>query len=253
MNGWRILVDQAMAAAPMTSTREALGGHLRAALNFGNRVLVGRNDSGQPYGITVDLARTIAARLGTTLELVEFERAMDVSASAMQDRWDMCFLAVDPKRADTIAFTPSYVVISGSYLVRKSSGVSSAEQVVSKGLRIGVVEGSAYTLHLSRQAGAENLVQYSDIHAALVAFDTGKIDGIAGIERAMLDEAKLRPEAVVLHPPFMQISQAIGIPCDRTDVVGGIASQLRELVRSGEVAEILLKHGVSSLNNANAQ
>ena len=92
-------------------------GKLRVALNFGNRVLVGRDANRTPVGISVDLARALADELSLDLALVEFERAVDVSNAAQDDLWDACFLAVDPQRAKTIAFTHPYVRISGAYLV----------------------------------------------------------------------------------------------------------------------------------------
>lgn len=54
-----------------------LGGtsRLRAAINFGNPILASRGTDGEPRGVSVDLAREAARRLGLPIELVPFNSA----------------------------------------------------------------------------------------------------------------------------------------------------------------------------------
>ena len=221
-------------------------GVLRVALNHGNRVLVGRDDEGRPRGISVDLARALAAELKTELRFVDFERAIDVSSVAADDVWDVCFLAVDPERARSIAFTRPYVRIEGSYLAAPGVTVADAGALIDGGLKVGTVQGSAYTLHLSRQAGAANLVVHADIFAALAAMDAGNVAALAGIREAMAGEAALRPGARVLEPPFMNILQAMGLPAGRPAAAEHLAAFLAALAQSGKIGEYLESHGVAA-------
>ncbi|HMG61516.1 MAG TPA: hypothetical protein VK599_01080, partial [Streptosporangiaceae bacterium] len=66
--------DQAIAPALVSAF--APGGTLRASINVGNPILA-RMDAagGEPAGVSVDLAREFARRLGVPLELVVFEKA----------------------------------------------------------------------------------------------------------------------------------------------------------------------------------
>ena len=221
-------------------------GSLRVALNFGNRVLVGRDASGLPSGISVDLARGLAQAIGCELEFLEYDRAIDVSDSAEAGVWDVCFLAVDPKRGETIEFTEPYVGISGCYLVGARVTAQNSPELVARGHSVGAVEGSAYTLHLSRQPGSDRLVPYPDIFAALAALDSGEVDAIAGIQQAMEGEAGLRPGSRVLQPPFMEIRQAMGLPVGRPEATSHLRAYLADLARSGTVGEILERHGVAA-------
>lgn len=220
-------------------------GRLRAALNFGNPVLVRRGGNGRPVGITVDLAAELARSLDVDLDLIEFAQAKEVAGSARSDAWDVCFLAVDPERSRTIAFTAPYVRISGCYLLRAGRAARTNEEVAANGLRIGVVEGSAYTLFLSRRPGADNLVTLPTFDLALAAFDADRVDGIAGIEQVMVREAARRPGSRMLSPPFMEIRQAIGVPSTREHLRADLQTRLSALLRSGQLAEILERHGVS--------
>ncbi|MBE9639631.1 transporter substrate-binding domain-containing protein [Salipiger mangrovisoli] len=227
--------------------REALAprGHLRAALNHGNFVLVGRDQSRKPFGISVDLATEFARACGLDLEFVEFERAVDVSSSATGDLWDICFLAVDPKRAETIDFTMPYIRIEGRYLAGAHCNAADAGALISSGAKVGSVDGSAYTLTLARQEGAENLVLFENLGAALEALDGGKVDAIAGIGDAMAHEGATRPGARVLSPPFMEIRQAMAMPQGRPDASRILKDWLSEAARSGLTGDILERHGVA--------
>src|SRR3954462_14201011 len=84
----------------------APSGTLRAAINYGNPVLAQRDaGSGELRGVSDDLARELARRLGVALELVPFDAASKVTEAAKAGGWDIAFVAVDPVRAADIAFT----------------------------------------------------------------------------------------------------------------------------------------------------
>src|SRR6185436_19179158 len=107
----------AKAAADLAPT-----GRLRAAINFGNPVLAARDPAtGAPAGISADLARELARRLGVAIEFVRYDQAGKVVEGLKSRDWDICFLAIDPLRAADIAFTPPYVIIEGVYLVPDGS------------------------------------------------------------------------------------------------------------------------------------
>lgn len=220
-------------------------GELRVALNHGNRILVGRKADGSPYGISVDLAHAVATEIGAPLRFVEYERAVDVSNSASGDAWDVCFLAVDPKRAEVLDFTAPYVRIKGCYLAGPDCRAVDAKDLVDSKAAVGTVDGSAYTLTLSRLPGAERLVTYPDIHAMLRAFDAGEVQAVAGIGDVMAQEAKTRPGTRVLAPPFMEIRQAMAIVQGRPEAATHLQTLLATMARDGRVGDILERHGVS--------
>lgn len=220
-------------------------GPLRVALNHGNRVLVGRGENGEPRGITVDLARELGAALGVEVTFVEMERAVDVSSSAGDGIWDLCFLAVDPKRAETIDFAAPYVQIDGAYLAGAQCGAATAADLVASGVPVGSVVGSAYSLTLARQPGCEHVRYYDDIHAMLAALDAQEVAAVAGIGSVMAAEACLRPGSRVLEPPFMSIRQTMGIPAGRGVAAGALRTFVAQAIQSGRVGDILERHGVS--------
>lgn len=234
-----------MAATPALRRSYAATGPLRIALNFGNGVLIGRDAKGRPHGITHDLGLLLAEEIGCEPRFVAFDQAADVSGSAALGQWDVCFLAVDPARAEAIAFTRPYVRIAGCYVVAASTGVAQRDAVVTQRLRIGVVEGSAYALHLARQPGAERLVRFSGMAAMLHALDDGAVDGIAGIEAVMAAHAAARADWWLVQPPFMTIEQAMGVPAGRVAAAAHLRGFIAALTDGGTVRDILERHGVA--------
>lgn len=229
-------------------TEFAPTGILRVALNHGNRILVGRTEGGDAHGITVDLARALATELRLDCNFVNYERAVDVSNSATDEAWDICFLAVDPKRAEVLDFTDPYVRIEGRYLAGPQCPADTSTDLVASGLPVGTVEGSAYSLTLQRKPGAEHLVVYSDIAAMLSALDAGEIVAAAGIGDVMEAEARSRSGARTLQPPFMEIRQAMAIVKGRPQAALFLKEFILTLLANGTMGDILEAHGVSRTN-----
>lgn len=217
---------------------------LRVALNHGNQVLVRRDGAGRPKGISVDLAEALAAHLGLKLKLVSFERSVDVSSTASEDEWDVCFLAADPDRAKSIAFTQPYLRIEGCYLAGPRCTAADAQALVATKLSVGVVRGSAYTLTLQRSKGAEHLVMFEGSQRALAALDAEELQVIAGIRPAMERAAAQRPGSRILTPSFMEVQQAMAMPRGRPNASAALSAFLAGLQGSGKVGDILERHGV---------
>src|SRR6476646_9031446 len=117
--------------APPNVVKElAPNGKLRAAINFGNIVLAQKDPAGgEPRGVSAELARELAKRLGVPIEYVTFDAAGKVFDALKTGAWDVAFLAIDPVRSEGIEFTGPYVVIEGAYLVPSSSPLQTNEDV----------------------------------------------------------------------------------------------------------------------------
>lgn len=217
---------------------------MRVALNHGNPVLAGRTPLGEPFGISVSIAHRLAQHLGLELSFIDYGRAADVSSDAQRHKWDVCFLAFDARRAQTLDFTKPYLQIEGSYLAGSAVTSDCAEDLVASGTPIGCVEGSAYTLTLQRKPGCENLVIFENFQTLVRALDDGRVAAIAGIHAVMQAQADKRPGARVLHPPFMKIRQSMGTPQGRPGAKTELDNWLQTLVQDGTIGNILEEHGV---------
>src|SRR4029077_9492528 len=135
-------------SAPAQAVKElAPTGTLRAAINYGNGVLAQKGPDGEPRGVSADLSRELAKRLGVPLEFMIFDAAGKAFEAAKENKVDVLFVAIEPVRAAGVACTPSYVLIEGSYMVLKNSPLRESAYVDRPGIRISVGETAAYDLY----------------------------------------------------------------------------------------------------------
>jgi len=232
--------SQTAAAAQQLGTT----GKLRAAINFGNPILARRGADGAPQGVSVDLAREVARRLGLPIELVQFNSAGNVVEAVKARQVDMAFVAIDPVRAADMEYTAPYVIIEGAYLVRSASPLQRNADVDRAGHRVVVGRGSAYDLYLTRELKAATLVRAPTSPEVTNQFLAQNLEVAAGV-RQQLEADAARVGGVRLLPGrFMVIEQAVGVPKGRTAAQAWLSGFIEEMKASGFVAEALRRHGV---------
>jgi polar amino acid transport system substrate-binding protein len=217
-------------------------GKLRAAINQGNIVLA-QGTPEAPSGITVDLARELAKRLGLELQMTTYDAAGKVFEALKAGTWDIAFLAIEPVRAAEIAFTAPYVLIEGNYMVPVDSALKSVADVDHEGIRIAVAKGSAYDLYLSRTIKHATLVRAATGPAAMDMFVADKLEVAAGVKQPIVQYANSHPGLRVIEQRFMAIEQAMGTPKARYNgreaAPHYLAAFVEEMKASGFVADAL--------------
>jgi len=213
-------------------------GKLRAAINIGNPVLVQIDATGAPMGVTIDLARALADRLGVELETVAIDGAGKSFEAVKAARCDIGFLAVEPARAAEIDFTAPYVLIEGVYAVRPDAGLASNAEVDRAGVRIAVSKGAAYDLFLTRSLKHATLVRGEH---SFETFLHDKLEAVAGVKQAVVRFVTAHPEVRLLDGRFMEIAQAMCLPKGRPNAARFLAGFVEEMKASGFVAAALAR------------
>jgi polar amino acid transport system substrate-binding protein len=224
----------------------APGGTLRASINLGNPILANTDAAtGEPGGVSVDLARELARRLGVPAEFLTFGKASASVDAVRAGQADIGFFAIDPARSAGLLFTAPYVLIEGSYLVPDTSPLAGNADVDRPGQRIAVGSGSAYDLFLSRETSQAEIVRLDGAGPALAALRAGDAEVAAGIRQVLEAEARRAPGVHVLPGRFMVIQQAMGLPAGRGEPARELlAAFVEELKASGFVADALQRHRI---------
>ena len=218
----------------------APAGVLRAAINLGNPVLA-QGTSAAPTGVTIDIGREIAARLGVEAEFRCFDAARDSFEATMTGQADICFLAIEPAREAAIAFTAPYVLIEGVYAVPNRSHLAAVADVDSEGIRIGVKHGSAYDLFLTRTLRHATVVRGSE---GTEEFVTGDLEAVAGVREPMTVFVGSHPGYRLIPGRFMEIRQAVGtVRTKRPETRQFLHGLVEELKAAGFVADALRRSG----------
>jgi len=222
-------------------------GVLRAGINMSNFLLVtGQTASGEPDGVSPDMARAVGERLGVAVELVPFPTPGELADAAAEDVWDIGNIGAEPERARTIAFTPAYVEIEATYLVPEGSAIGRIEEVDRPGVRIAVSARSAYDLWLTDHIRHAELVRANGIDASFDRFLEERLDALAGLRPRLLDDVRKLPGARILEGRFTAVQQAIGTKPDRPAGAAFLRQFVEEAKASGLVARLIEKHGVSA-------
>lgn len=244
--------EPAMPLAPSVLSAFTPTGKLRASINLGNPILANRDPAtGEPFGVSIDLARAFAERLSAELELVVFDAAGKSVQALTDELADFGFFAVDPLRGETVAFTAPYVLIEGFYLVRDASPIRTNADVDQPGNRVTVGKGSAYDLFLTRELKAAQIVRAPTSQAVVQTFIEQQLEVAAGVKQQLESDAAKTPGLRLLDDRFMVIRQAMGVPKSRGEAAAAALNAfVEEMKASGFVADSLRRHGITGASVA---
>ncbi|MGF6512960.1 polar amino acid transport system substrate-binding protein [Pseudomonas sp. BT76 TE3572] len=219
-------------------------GELRVAINLGNPVLAQRDETtGTLGGVSVALANALAQELGVAVKLTAYDAAGKVFAALDDGQWDLAFLAIEPVRAEKIAFSEPYVSIDGTYLVREESPFQSASDLDAQGHRISVGRGAAYDLYLTRTLQRAELVRGETSVSAIDLFLEQGLEAAAGVRQPLERFAKSAQGVRVLADNFTEIHQAMAVPKARSIAAAYIQDFISRRVKDGFVANALAESG----------
>jgi polar amino acid transport system substrate-binding protein len=222
-------------------------GTLRAGINYGNPILAHRDAAtNELSGISVDLSRELARRIGVGVTLVPFDAAGKMTAALKTSAWDVGFLAVDPARAEEISFTAPYLEIEGTYLVPGDSPIQTVADVDRDGVRIAAGNNSAYDLFLTRNLTRAKIVRAPTPLEAVDLFRTDKLEAVAGVRQALTTSSATIPHSRVLDGRFMVIAQAAGVPKGRDAGAHYLSEFIEDAKASGLVADSLRRNSVTA-------
>jgi polar amino acid transport system substrate-binding protein len=226
-------------------------GVLRAGINMSNFLLVtGKADNGDPTGVSPDMAKEIADRLGVPVRYVTFPSPGELADAVDADAWDIGNIGAEPQRAEKIAFTAAYCEIEATYLVPAGSPIATLDDVDKAGHRIAVAGRSAYGLWLERNIKQAELVKTDSLDSSFAAFVDGKLEALAGLRPRLLSDVEKLPGAKILDGKFSAVQQAVGTPRKNAAAAAWLKDFVEEAKSSGLVAGFIDKHKVIGLSVA---
>jgi polar amino acid transport system substrate-binding protein len=213
----------------------AKGGILRAAINTGNRALVQQNGD-LLSGVSPALARRLAHLIGAELRTVIYDGAGKVFANAHEDVWDVGFLAVDPMRAEKIAFTRPYHSIEATFAVRAGSELSDVKTVDRPGVKVLTSTGSAYDMHLTKTLTHAHLERSGTPSESFAEFRDGRCNAVAGVRASLKEFFGNDPDVRILPGVLTAVHQAMVLPHKDDPRIAALDDFVARAVSDGFVA-----------------
>ena len=226
-------------------------GTLRAGINMSNFLLVsGGLVDGVPVGVSPDLARAIAAKLGVPVQLVPYPSPGLLADDAGKGIWDIGLIGAEPARALTIDFTPAYAEIESTYLVPTGSPIHRIADVDRPSVRIAVTARAAYDLWLEANIKHATLVRANGLDGAYDLFVKDGLDVLAGLRPRLLTDVAKLPGARILDGQFAAVQQAVGTAKGNASALAFLQGFIAEAKSSGLIAGLIARHNVQGLSVA---
>jgi polar amino acid transport system substrate-binding protein len=224
-------------------------GKLRAGMNLGNSLFTTKDvATGELRGVSVDLMRELATRLGVPVYFVLHATPGDVADASETGTWDVAILAIEQARAQKIAFSPAMTEIEATYVVHKDSALRSAGQVDTSGVRISAPEKAGYELYLTRTLRNATLIRTKGFQASIDLFNEGHADALAGLKPALLESMDKMPDARLLEGKFTTVNHGLGVPREQRAAAAYLKVFVEEMNASGFVARSIERNGVQGLS-----
>jgi len=226
-------------------------GVLIAGIYLGNFLLVtGKDEQGNPEGVSPDLAHAIAKELDVKIQLMPFDTQGDLVGAVASGVCGIGLVGSDPDRAQKITFAPAYVEIEATYLVLPNSLLNTIEDVDSSGVRIASFKKSAYDLWLVRNIKNASLVHADSLDASVELFFSGKLHALAGLKTGLIKESKRLPGSKVLDGQFMAVQQGVATAKVNLQAIKFLTKFVQDAKQSGLIASFIQKHQVDGLSVA---
>ena len=231
------------AGADLAAVRQELvpTGRLRAAIAVGpapsGMWALQDATSGAYRGVTVELARELARKLGVPVEWVVHRSSGEIQASAGAGTgtWDVTFMPVDDERRKVLDFGSPYHLLQSTYLVAPGSAIRTLADANRAGVRIAGVKDTATFRASSRASPEATHVALASPSEAVALMTAGQAEAIA-LSRASLSGLVARiPGSRILEGGFLSSTTAVAVPKGRPAALIYVSEVVEEAKASGLV------------------
>jgi len=202
--------------------------------------------TGAPRGIgmgfvAIEMGRTLAARLGVDLALVEHATPGDAIAGLKSGASDLACLGIDATRTAELDFSPPLVQFDYSLLVPAGSEIKTFADADQPGQRIATVLNHASTFALARKAVHAARVGTELPDAAFELLRGAKVDAFAAPREQLLDYREMLPGSRVLDDGYGVNNAGIAVRKGRPAWLAFVSEFAEESKKSGLVADIIAR------------
>ena len=200
--------------------------------------------TGQPRGVTVDLANALARKLGRPLELIVFPNSGELTAAGPRGEWDVAFMPVDDERAKVVDFGPAYYLFESTYLVPARSGIRTIADVDRAGVRVAAVANTTTSRSAGRALKTATLIEFRTVEEIIDRVLAGQVDAVALGRESLESLAPRLPGSRILDGHFHASGVAVAVPKNRPAALAYVSAFVEEAKATGIVRRALDNAGL---------
>ena len=194
-----------------------------------------KTPDGEPEGVTVDLARELARRLGVPVEFTVGSSSGELTQLMIGGRLDAAIMPPDEERLERLDFGSFYFVDEHSYMVPGGSKIMTIADVDRPGARVLAIAGTATSRAAERQLKNTWVTPVGSIDEALEMLRSGKGDAFALTHASLAPLLAKVPGSRIVEGSLHRVGLAFAIPRNRPNGLFYITSFTEEAKLSGIV------------------
>lgn len=195
-------------------------------------------DGNTIVGIDVDIAKTIAKKLGQQLKIedMEFDSIITAVATGKADI-GLGGITVTDDRLQNINFSDTYATAVQSVIVKSDSDIEKLEDLPKK--MIGVQLNTTADILAVKDYGKNYVTQYNNDSNAIIALISGKTDAVITANEPAKNFVAANKNLKILDTDYAVENYAICIAKENTKLRDEINNALAELKADGTLKEIV--------------
>lgn len=191
-------------------------GKFRVGMNANNTSLVMPNADGTVSGLSAELGKFIAAKIGTPFEAVVYDSAAPFTASFAKSEWDIILTGKNAVVAKLLDFNADLFHVEYVYVSAPGREFADPSQVDRPGVRIAVPRNASADVYLSRNLKSAELVRVDgDMSVAIDMLRAGQAEVYASSINSAGALVKRMPGAKIVGP-FQTVVFAVAVQKGRS-------------------------------------
>lgn len=209
--------------------------------------------TGAIRGVSADLARELAHRIGVPVEIRPVADPKAVIDAVSTAAADIGFVAFEPSRAGTVEFSQTYMLVRQSFLVREDFSIRAIADIDRAGQKIAGTRNNSITLFMKRKLRQATLLEIANDPAEIKRLLLAKeIDAFGANRQRLTNLTKDTPGLRMLPDSLFGVPQTIIVPKGKAEVLAAVNRFIDDLRASGFLQTAVDKSGVIGLEAAPA-
>jgi polar amino acid transport system substrate-binding protein len=226
-------------------------GRLRVGAFAGSPLSMARDQStGEIHGLSIDLGKAFAKRLGVPFERLDYQRIAQVLAAMKAGDVDFTISNATPARAVDVDFSQTLISLELGYLVPAASPIVTISDVERPGLRVGVTQGSTSQRTIPNLLPNAIVTPARNSGHAIEMLERHELDLFATNKPTLFQMSDQMPGARVLEGRWGVEHIAIAIPRGRETALEVVRRFVEDVQSSGLLAEAVERAGLRGLASA---
>ena len=223
----------------------APGGRLRVGVYAGSPLSMVRGaDAVEAHGVSLDLGREFARRLGAQFELITCARLQDVLAAVKAGTVDFTVTNASPARAQDMSFSQTLLSLEVGYLVPAGSRIAALGDVDRTGLRVGVTQNSTSERTLPKLLGHATVVPAPSLNDAICMLADDRLDAFATSKPILFEMSDQLPGSRILDGHWNLEHVAVAIPKGREAALDAVRRFVAEVRSNGVLTATVERAGL---------